>query len=144
MTWTPEQVSARLAERQRYRAEHPEFDDWFLRTVAREEKREARRTAWRERGTSVRWDWGGASPGIAEKRQQAWERWMAGREAARSKEKGSRGRPLRRARVEPRRQGAPDAGHPDPDIQAMRDVLMREWREGQDYRPRCDAERGGF
>jgi len=126
MTWTPEETAARLAERQRYRAKHPEFDDWFLRVVARETLAKAELEAKRQRYR----DW--------------WASLSYLERCARRKirKAGRGGRPLRRARMETLRREIVAAGQPEPEEWVLRaKVAVRERKERAEYLERRDAER---
>jgi hypothetical protein len=127
MTWTPEETAYRLAERDRYRAEHPEFDDWFLRACAREARREANRAAWREGRRPQSWD-AGMTPRQRLNTRLSWNM-------------GTGGRPKRRARIESLRQALIACDHPAPEREAYSRVMMQEQYARDAYRLRRDEER---
>jgi hypothetical protein len=112
MTWTPAEVAARLAARERYRAEHPGFDDPDLRTSARAAKRAAERDQKRQRYA----DWW-ASLSDSEKAE------------FRRRKKGRGGKPLRRSRMETTRLRAILEGRPEPQEWQLREAVRNRERE---------------
>jgi hypothetical protein len=116
MTWTREQVAARLAERERYRAEHPEFSDPELRAARRGAKRQENR-----RMHEARW------AGLA----------YHAKEAIRRRRQRQAGMPRRRARMETMRRWMVAQGRPEPSAWELRALVReQEQREREAYKDR--------
>jgi hypothetical protein len=105
-------VAVRLAARERYRAEHPEFDDPELRASVRAARRAAERGEKRQRYEA--W-WAGLSP--------------AERADFRRREKGRGGKPMRRHRMEELRRSWQLQGWSDPPQWQVRETVRESERE---------------